>query len=346
MNLKSILANSKGFSLPELLATIVILTVILSLGVGSYLSVTTRVKETSFDNKIKYIETAAANYGNENQVNAVFVDTLIQEGYIDADNEKGEIFDPRDNRLLNCYIVSLYTDDDNIYGHFTDEDGLLENRTCDSQKLSTFSTFVTIQKYSSLNNDGTKWSNTPIGKEDWTHDNVVLIVEVADEIKDMVSKISFISNANTIERTVNHDFDLQNKLFVKASRILNANYKVTVETSEINENNEEEKHFYSASIPVRIDKQKPIVFNDDTQTVSNVNETYYSSSVKTRISDKSGSGVYGYYLTAFNQECSLNKEDYIHVVDDQISTRRMMNNYRICLIDNTGNTTDPILMSD
>ncbi len=44
----------------------------------------------------------AANYGDETGDSAVFVDTLVKNGYVDSDNEEGKMLDPRSNEFLYC----------------------------------------------------------------------------------------------------------------------------------------------------------------------------------------------------------------------------------------------------
>lgn len=84
--------------------------VIIAIAVAGFNIISKSVKEKSYENKIKYIENMAANYGDATGDSAVFVDTLVKNGYLDADNENGDILDPRDNSLLNCYIVDIYYD--------------------------------------------------------------------------------------------------------------------------------------------------------------------------------------------------------------------------------------------
>ncbi len=95
--------NKKGFTLVELIATIVIITVILLLGILTFNKVQETVQNRQFENTKSRIKVAAEKYINDTSVNIVFVETLIKEGYLQADND-GNIIDPRDkSKNLNCY---------------------------------------------------------------------------------------------------------------------------------------------------------------------------------------------------------------------------------------------------
>lgn len=73
--------NKKGFTLVELIATIVIITVILLLGILTFNKVQETVQNRQFENTKSRIKVAAEKYINDTSVNIVFVETLIKEGY-------------------------------------------------------------------------------------------------------------------------------------------------------------------------------------------------------------------------------------------------------------------------
>ena len=102
--------KKKGFTLVELLATIAILAVLISLSIVVYNRVKENVLNKELDNTISYIEAQARNYANDTNITVISVEDLILEGYIEPDDET-DIYNPVTNESLNCYIVkSTYED--------------------------------------------------------------------------------------------------------------------------------------------------------------------------------------------------------------------------------------------
>ena len=100
--------NKKGFTLVELLSVIVLIGVILSLAVLGVSSIRKTVLEKQYINVKTEIELAAEKYYNDTESTQMYVQTLLDEGYLKADNESKNIVDPRDSQnKLNCYIVDI-----------------------------------------------------------------------------------------------------------------------------------------------------------------------------------------------------------------------------------------------
>ena len=102
--------KKKGFTLVELLATIAILAVLISLSLVIYNRVKENVLNQELANTISYIETQAKNYANDTNITVVSVEDLILAGYVEPDDET-DIYNPVTNESLNCYLVrSTYED--------------------------------------------------------------------------------------------------------------------------------------------------------------------------------------------------------------------------------------------
>lgn len=107
--------NKKGFTLTELLAVIVILGVLLTIAVPSVLYINDLLKDNMYDKKLKFIEQAAQLYGQDNAdyipETAGGIDIKVKElrdsGYVDKDNDKGDVLDPRNNRNMICDVVNV-----------------------------------------------------------------------------------------------------------------------------------------------------------------------------------------------------------------------------------------------
>ena len=69
-----------GFTLVELLLSIVILGIIMSLAIPSINSISTAMRESQRKNTIKKIEIAASKYAFDTGETIIFVDKLVTEG--------------------------------------------------------------------------------------------------------------------------------------------------------------------------------------------------------------------------------------------------------------------------
>ena len=131
--------DKRGFTLIELIAVIAILSIIILLVVPNITNIASDSKESLRESKIKTIETAASNYGNDlindyqnclgstssNELKnkcTVSISKLINNGYMDGENDTDSIIDPVTNEsltgnLLLCYnpanvsIYATYTED-------------------------------------------------------------------------------------------------------------------------------------------------------------------------------------------------------------------------------------------
>lgn len=80
--------SKRGFTLVELLAAIVIIAILGVTAVAAYNGISKNAKEKAYEAKVKQIETAAAKWAEENNVNyktQVSVNKLIVQGYLQAD---------------------------------------------------------------------------------------------------------------------------------------------------------------------------------------------------------------------------------------------------------------------
>lgn len=136
--------KSRGFTLVELIATIVIIVIILLLGLVTFNKIQQAIQDRQYKNVETRIIVAAEKYVQDTGSNIVFVNTLINEGYITAENDNN-IYDPRNkNESLNCY---MYEDGSLKAGAKDDTDG-----TCKIEGKSVY-TYSLAYCDSSINND-------------------------------------------------------------------------------------------------------------------------------------------------------------------------------------------------
>ena len=160
--------NKKGFTLVEVISAIVILSIIITLGVFSITKVRSNILEKQYKNIKLEIELAAEKYYSDTESKEVYVDTLIKEGYLKADNKSMTITDSRDKTILNCYIVTINDDEKGSLGI---ENNVLENGKCNEN-------VVVNSEISIVGEDGNKINKT------WYKNPITLKAKFKDTEKD------------------------------------------------------------------------------------------------------------------------------------------------------------------
>lgn len=101
--------NKKGFTLTELLATIVILSVVVTIAVPAVIGVSNLIKENMYESKVKLIQQAAKLYGEDNEaVSSITVKDLCDKKYVTKDDNASAtecLLNPKDNKSMgDCEI--------------------------------------------------------------------------------------------------------------------------------------------------------------------------------------------------------------------------------------------------
>ena len=94
--------NKKAFTLTELIATIVILSILITLSVVVFVNIRRSALETEYSNLVSYLETKGIEYANSTNITTISVEDLIKEGYVKPDDES-DIYNPINKTSLNCY---------------------------------------------------------------------------------------------------------------------------------------------------------------------------------------------------------------------------------------------------
>jgi prepilin-type N-terminal cleavage/methylation domain-containing protein len=311
--------QKKGFTLVELLATLMLLSVVSIVAVTGYKSISTRVKKQQYENKVSYIENQAANFASDTGFLSTNVDYLVSLGYVEADNNKDEVINPIDKTSMNCNIVTITQEEDIFYGHYQD------TQECDIANIDMVNINLAIVETED------KKDGREIDVNEWTSENVILSVkfEKTDVDKSQVSKITWYSNVGKQEIAVDNNFNEVNKYGVSAELILNSNYRVEVEFKD--------GTIYQASRGVKIDKQSPLLYSADIKVSTPNNYTTEFKSVQISSTDQNGSGIAGYYIgteeTCMNNDFyESNEETYNKAFDN--------GTYYVCSIDKVGNVSD------
>ena len=297
--------NKKGFTLIELIAVLVVLSILIASSVAVFINIRNSVLKKEKNNLITYLETKAIEYANETNVTAVSVEDLIKIGLIKPDDET-DIYDPVTRESMNCYIIDLVWEDGEYKAKFGSNVGK-NGTTCN--EYTRRKNLVICQVVGNNCND--------IKNEQWFKDDITIGLKFVNGkriIKESGYEISWKSNTgiSSIEDTIKTNVDL----------IANINY-----TAKVIKDNEVSE----ASQIVNIDKEAPII-NEIKYN------THWSKSKEIEIiaSDGLGSGVGGYVIVLENEKCSgYNTNNKI--------TIKSNGNYKVCIRDKAGNETEKVI---
>ena len=273
--------KKKGFTLVELLATIAILAVLISLSIVVYNRVKENVLNKELENTISYIEAQARNYANDTNITVISVEDLILEGYIEPDDET-DIYNPVTNESLNCYIVkSTYED-----GKYTSTLDLEKNYRDENGKCSTYEKESNLIIGLSLDNENYEVANN----NKWYKDNVYLVgmqknsdnsyEQVIDESK---YEFEWKSNLGTTKTAAKILTDTVDGVAIKIPYTLVLNWKENEELIKA-----------EASATINIDKEDPKIERIE---VPNSSEWSKEKSINIEATDGAGSGLKGIYVT-------------------------------------------------
>ena len=297
--------NKKGFTLIELIAVLVVLSILIASSVAVFINIRNSVLKKEKNNLITYLETKAIEYANETNVTAVSVEDLIKIGLIKPDDET-DIYDPVTRESMNCYIIDLVWEDGEYKAKFGSNVGK-KGTTCN--EYTRRKNLVICQVVGNNCND--------IKNEQWFKDDITIGLKFVNGkriIKESGYEISWKSTTgiSSTEDTIKTNVDL----------IANINY-----TAKVIKDNEVSE----ASQIVNIDKEAPII----NEIKYNTNWSK-SKEIEIIASDGLGSGVGGYVIVLENEKCSgYNTNNKI--------TIKSNGNYKVCIRDKAGNETEKVI---
>ena len=226
----------KGFTLTELIAVIAILSLLILLATGIFINMQRVALEGQYSNVLIDIENKAEEYARDISTTDVLyinVDFLIKNGYIQGD-EGNLLYDPRDNSIMNCYMIHIVLKDGVYEANLLEDENLMnEDGTCDVTHIETGAVGL-------LCND----TNCSSG---WYDRDITLSIKGLSEEDILNSKVEWTSLLGT--------YVVQNKgeekvLEVSPNTVLNTTYNVTITTPE---------ETYHVTQNILIDKENPII---------------------------------------------------------------------------------------
>lgn len=300
--------NSKGFTLTELIAVIVVLSIILLIAMGAYTGIQKSVLEGQYKNLVLEIKQKAEEYAADlatTDVIYINVDTLIKEGYLQAEDENN-IYDPRDKTKMNCIMIHVIFENGEYKAELEEKkensDGTCDVSQVDDLRLSLYC-------------NGEKCNANK-----WYTGNITLSIVGLEEITLANSTVEWTSLLGTY---VIQNAEVNNKtLEIKDEKILNTTYNVTI----ITDNDET----YTISQNIKIDNVAPEL------VVKNLNVNYQTPQyLEIKANDMDGSGLEGYALVNENESCITAEYSQKSKIEVNKS-----GNYKVCLKDKAGNINE------
>ncbi len=303
INIKS---KRKGFTLVELLGVIAILAVVIGLTVMMFINVRKNILKKEYENVISLVETKAALYANDTGITTVSIEKLINEGYLDPDDET-DIYNPQDNTSMNCYVFRSELKNEEYIATILSANGRKEDGTCDAYE-ETSDLYICV-----MDSDG----NCNKTVKSWYADNVTLGVRFGNGtmVPDQ-SKYEWTSNIGTT--------GTEATLKTKASTVSLGTYKVRVIMPE---------KIGEAKKDINIDKEKPAITDVDFDSVWSKEKT-----LTIHATDYNGSGVKGIYVG--NSSTCTPSLNYENAVNNAITKKLAEGEYNACVIDNVGNVSN------
>lgn len=302
----------KGFTLVELIAVIAILSLLIGLSSGIFINVRKNILDNQYKNLISYIETKAVEYANATGITTVSVEKLIEEGFLSPDDET-DIYDPRNKKSLNCYLITSIYENGEYIATFKDKDIRNNNGKCNSYEETSD---LAICYYNSDKTTCNKFENNT-----WFKDNVTLgIIDASGNVLKEDDGYTFAwsssSGVSGTESTINVNAGNE--------KVLKDYYRATTMKENISN---------KAFKLIQIDSQPPGVMDISYDEGWTVNK----KDVQITVSDYIGSGVDGIYVSNNNEKCTSDL-DYKEV-ENNIYTFSATENgtYYICVKDKAGN---------
>ena len=330
--------KSKGFTLAEVLAVVVILGVLVTIGTPIYFRISNNSKKNLLDSKLSYIQAQTIKFAEENHIESsttINALTLVASGYIVVDEYRNI------NGVDMPFIKNPLNDSDNlacrkvnIIFEANEIDAIVSNdSSCDLQTVNVLENEMGVSLYKLDNSNRVvgSLSYDDDGVSDWTNYNVLVLV---NPNYGNMKKATINYNGTTktigsdaldrvsINNVINNE--VSNTFIIKSENVVNTIINVNVEL---------ENEVKMGVINVKIDKEKP------TASVQSYGG-WQGSELKNAsvyVSDGSGSGSSGVYLTnttTFNRSRAT-----FYSANNNVATITSKNNgtYYLWAVDNVGN---------
>ena len=304
-----VIKKNKAFTLTELIAVIVILSILITLSVVVFMNIRRNTLEKEYTNLVSYLETKAALYAKDTGITTISVEDLIKEGYIKPDDET-DIYDPRDNTSMNCYTLIMEYKDEEYVAKLSDDLKRDENGKCNLY-TKTF-------EYEICRINGNNCYS--IDADEWFNKNIKLGIK---DVNGLINRVDASYSWSTNTGFISNDKDVTTEV----SLIGDITYKCEVKMKD-----ETGKDIVGvATKNIKIDMEKPIISEIKYDTNWSLSKT-----IEVIATDGMGSGIKGYAIVKEDQDCSKYKAK--NTVDINSN-----GNYKVCVKDKAGNITKKVI---
>lgn len=354
--------KNKGFTLIEVLATIAIIAVVTLIATITYSKVRKTLIRREYNNLKSLIEIAGVKYASKTGIKAFFVRDLIEEGYLEPDDETENIYDPRDDHSLNCHIVSVVFDEKENPVATLSKISYEVNDGCDTSKTDKYKTDFNISvlitkttiNYLGTTSQGSKLSSDPkdIYKNiniinGWTNKQVDITANILRESGFLpyyvdITGAKYVWNKNPDNTTT----EPTRTFTTNIDEFYNAYYYVDIYTKD-------ERHLQTKFL-LKYDNQKPVIYDNKFKYANPLEEEMWrkSKTVLIYATDKDGVGLDRVYAgtrpcedllkdNSMGKAAVPNSQVHTYTVDD-VEAGKVGENGEInlCAVDKLGNLAE------
>ena len=335
------MAKSRGFTLTEIIAVVVILGVLIGIATPIYITVSQNTRKNNYNAKVEYLKSKAIAYANENNIDSattINAFSLIYAGYVAPDYyeqkdgyEEPHITNPiNDTENLACRLIDITFVDNDINATVSD------SSVCDLDNVETETESLGVNLYGIEN--GRVKNSVLINHNvaDWSNKDVLLVANPTGDVK----KVMITKNGETkvIDNFKDNDEKLTNvtastdvsgetvnSVIFTTQGTLSTDVTITVQYTDT---------IKVRKIKIQVDKEAPIAIVESYGGWQGIE--YKGASVF--LNDGNGSGPKGVYLTNSNKFDKNNAEFYSSV-DNNIATVSPKNNgiYYLWTVDEADN---------
>ena len=314
--------KKNGFTLTELLTAVVILVILIGIAIPVYFNISKSAKENEYNSKKSYYTSLAISYAEDNNISSltkISVSRLVASGYTNVEEYReyngyeipfiSNPLDSEDN--LACHIIEINVDNYEYSADMGDESN------CSFAVDESVDSNIVIEAYEYENNKVGNKLRLINGEFEWTRKDVLVLVNhryPEEKVKSMSVGVS----------GTNKEIDLNNRLKSVSTNqvkdvsgytnavIVNAS---VIGKQEINAAVELEDGLKISKVTVKIDKENPTI---DTQKFSGW--TSSAKGILAYVSDGSGSGPKGVYITLNDNPSEINSSNYFAITNSNLGS--------------------------
>ena len=310
----------KGFTLIELLSVLGIMAILLLIAVPTYVTISQNMKERMYQAKVREILVKGESYAEETNNYAFLVNRLLEEGKISADDESGNIYDPRDKRKMNCDLIEISYQDNQIKSNLISQSECLSD-----EDISSRYGLLTLTLKGNV--------NETVKPGEWTNDSEVSVGYVInDKYKDIVGEITGLTWSGAEEKSCTleniHECDTY-KVSTTTSASLTVRLVANIKVKDATVTNN-----YTTSVLMDVEapllKKDSIIVNNDVETTENKKVTF-------ELTDNYGSGLETYALVTEKSCQNASYKPSEEVVEGTQTESLDEQVYYVCAKDKVGN---------